>query len=152
MLARLVSFLKVHVRALLKASSVRVDAVYRCCRRWRIWAARRSVGVGLVGLGWETGEVEEGVCEGRAMGKAEYMGFFCGIYVESQLRGGAGGLRREHTSSEGGPSAQAVCRGRRARPEPAVRSAAVVRDCMTVSGARLPSGECSQRAVFVFWP
>ena len=47
------------------------------------------MGVGLVGFGRETGEVEEGVCEGRAMGNVEYMGFFCGICVEHQLQGGA---------------------------------------------------------------
>jgi hypothetical protein len=56
---------------LFRASSA--VAVWRCRKRRRCWicVARRSVGVGEVGLGFETGEVELGFGVVGATGKGE---------------------------------------------------------------------------------
>lgn len=79
-LAKLVSLRKAHVRKLLVAFSTARDWSNTKSRTRLTCPVNRSVGVGEVGLGAETGEVEDGFGVVGATGYEEYIGFFSGSW------------------------------------------------------------------------
>ena len=81
-LLKLVSFRNAHVNRSLNPFSAASDLSYRNSLAVLTWLVNRSVGVGDTGLGFETGEVDEGLGVVGATGKAEYIGFFSGSCID----------------------------------------------------------------------